>query len=505
MPDPLAIRMSNVSKVYQLCGSRRDQFIHVLGLERFGFKLHSPAKAFPALDNVSLEVKRGQRIGIVGSNGAGKTTLLKLITGNFAPSSGTVEVHGTVQALMNVGLGFHAEHSGRENVISSLQYSGLRPEEYEAALEEIIEFCELGDFFDQPFKTYSMGMQARLMFAASTAIKPDLLIVDEVLGAGDAYFVAKSKKRVDQLIGNGCTMLLVSHSMQQVLELCSEAIWLDSGRVRMEGEAFDVVKAYEEFLHSRTDGDVPQLQADGTEVRSQAASDGGTDGTTVPVANGGGASNPVVSGEKWGRNRMPHFALQEPAFLPHDHPVVLPKTSTPVEFNFLAKGGLSRWGQQKDIEFVGFTIVSEHGETNQLLSLKPAKFVVSLAPKRTGNFVLRYGVAIYDHLGRCIHRLMSPEDSFYCSKGNLHTFEVIFNPLQLGPGEYTISLSAHKYASLEILNSTPRYDLLNRSFVFNIDVQESLKSITTEFFHSAEWNFQNGSPEQLAADAVKPD
>ena len=117
------------------------------------------------MSDITLEVPRGHRIGIVGRNGAGKTTLLKLICGNFAPTTGEIEVHGTVQALMNIGLGFHPEYTGRENVEASLQYNGLGREEYQHAMEGIIEFCELGDYLDQPFKTYSLGMQARLMFA----------------------------------------------------------------------------------------------------------------------------------------------------------------------------------------------------------------------------------------------------------------------------------------------------------------------------------------------------
>ena len=161
-----AIRLVNVGKTYKLHGSQRDQLIDVLGLRRFGLKPRIEPKEFVALDQINLEVHRGQRIGIVGRNGAGKTTLLKLLCGNFAPTNGNVEVNGEVQALMNVGLGFHPEYTGRENVEASLQYNGLDTSEYEAAMDSIIDFCELGEFFDQPFKTYSLGMQARLMFAS---------------------------------------------------------------------------------------------------------------------------------------------------------------------------------------------------------------------------------------------------------------------------------------------------------------------------------------------------
>lgn len=138
MREPLAIRLQNVSKIYKLHGSQSDQLVDVLGLQRFGIKTKTPFKEFSALSDISLEVPRGHRIGIVGRNGAGKTTLLKLICGNFAPTSGKVEVNGTVQALMNIGLGFHPEYTGRENVEASLQYNGLARDEYKNAMEGIV-------------------------------------------------------------------------------------------------------------------------------------------------------------------------------------------------------------------------------------------------------------------------------------------------------------------------------------------------------------------------------
>src|SRR5579883_2709427 len=143
--EPLAIRLQNVSKIYKLYGSQNDQLIDVLKLQRFGLKTKTPSKEFSALHDISLNVPRGHRIGIIGANGAGKSTLLKLICGNFAPTSGELEVNGTVQALMSMGLGFHPDYTGRENVESSLQYNGLPPDKYQAAMKEVAEFCELGD------------------------------------------------------------------------------------------------------------------------------------------------------------------------------------------------------------------------------------------------------------------------------------------------------------------------------------------------------------------------
>ena len=471
MHEPLAIRLQNVSKIYKLHGSQSDQLIDVLGLQRLGFKTKTPAKEFAALSDISLEVPRGHRIGIVGRNGAGKTTLLKLICGNFAPTSGEVEVHGTVQALMNIGLGFHPEYTGRENVEASLQYNGLARTEYREAMEGVVEFCELGDFLDQPFKTYSLGMQARLMFAAATAIRPDILIVDEVLGAGDAYFVAKSKGRVERLVRSGCTMLLVSHSMQQVLELCDEAIWLDKGAICMRGESFTVVKAYEEFLH----GPIEKMQK---QESAAAALPGGSATRPLPVR---GDTNADLSQRS--------FHRQEPMFLPHSTASGLPGIPSPLTFDFVAPGGLSRWDAIEGLKISGFTIQTERGISNKLVSMRPARFLATLVAETSGSFRCRYAVAVYNHMGSCVLDVVSPLDEFSATNGDQHGVELLFNPMQLGPGEYVVSVSAHEYGPLELFNSTPRYDLISRSFVFSVDLPETLRAIEAQFYHSAEWCF----------------
>lgn len=478
MREPLAIRLQNVSKIYKLHGSQSDQLIDVLGLQRFGIKTKTPFKEFSALSDISLEVPRGHRIGIVGRNGAGKTTLLKLICGNFAPTSGKVEVNGTVQALMNIGLGFHPEYTGRENVEASLQYNGLALEDYHKAMEGIIEFCELGDFLDQPFKTYSLGMQARLMFASATAIKPDILIVDEVLGAGDAYFVAKSKLRVEKLVNSGCTMLLVSHSMQQVLELCDEVIWLDQGHIRMQGEAMLVVKAYEEYLHGsieRKIGASPLEPVPDPEVPLVVTARG------IPEE---------LSASVHQRAMSTQLRLQEPEFHPHRNIVDLPVLLASPGFRFVGPGGLSRWDSVPGLKIVGFTCVTERGETNKCVAMRPMKFVFWLEPDALADFSCRYALAIYSYAGKCLIDVLSPADHFNLPPGRQRTIEMVFNPLQLGVGEYIVSLSAHQYGPIPLFNSTPRYDLLNRSFVFTVELPSSLSTIQPEFYHSAEWNFR---------------
>jgi lipopolysaccharide transport system ATP-binding protein len=482
MREPLAIRLQNVSKIYKLHGSQSDQLIDVLGLQRFGIKAKKPSKEFAALSDISLEVPRGHRIGIVGRNGAGKTTLLKLICGNFAPTSGEVEVNGTVQALMNIGLGFHPEYTGRENVEASLQYNGLARDEYQKAMEGIIDFCELGDFLDQPFKTYSLGMQARLMFASATAISPDILIVDEVLGAGDAYFVAKSKIRVQRMIEAGCTMLLVSHSMQQVLELCDEAIWLDGGQIRMRGESLLVVKAYEEYINGPVRHVMPdQVEAINSQMLPESTSSNECKQTKLDFL------------ETFSRNPedIRHLQLQAPAFLPHGQTPKLPSYFLPAETKFVIPGGVSRWESEKGLKICGFTIVTERGETNKLISTRPAKFILNIVAEYKANFDFRCGLVFLDHMGRTISKIISPCDSVYLSEGQTHCVEMLLNPVQLGPGDYILSISLHKYDVLEKFNVTGRFDLVARSSCFTVSMPESMLPLSAEFIHSAEWSFKS--------------
>ncbi|GIK98116.1 MAG: hypothetical protein BroJett029_23250 [Alphaproteobacteria bacterium] len=197
-----------------------------------------------------MSVEVGERVGLIGRNGAGKTTLLKLITGNFLPTSGTITVLGRVQALMQTGLGFHPEFTGLQNIRSSVLYNGLSRKQAEQAVEDVIDFCELGDFLERPLRTYSLGMQSRLQFAVATAVEPEILLIDEVLGSGDLYFSAKSAERLERLAFSGCTLLVVSHDMSQVLKFCNRAVWIEQGQIAMDAQPQEVVNAYEVFTQN---------------------------------------------------------------------------------------------------------------------------------------------------------------------------------------------------------------------------------------------------------------
>ena len=248
MSDNIGIRLSGVGKMFKLFSSPIDTALDAFGLARLMPWRRDTHREFWALRDIDLELEVGSRIGIIGRNGAGKTTLLKLMTGNLAPTEGEIEVKGQVQALLDAGAAFHPEFTGYENIRASLTYQGLGPAEIENAAKEIADFTELGQFLDQPFKAYSAGMQARLAFATATAITPEILIIDEILGAGDAYFLGKSGDRMRQLVDMGASVLLVSHALDQVVRFCEEAIWLERGRIVKRGPSLEVVKAYQEFI-----------------------------------------------------------------------------------------------------------------------------------------------------------------------------------------------------------------------------------------------------------------
>lgn len=235
--EPIIV-FENVTKVYTLYKSSREQFAAL-------FYRSKKLKKHTALNDVSLKIYPGEAVGIVGNNGAGKSTLLKMITGVTFPDQGTVTVKGRVAALLELTAGFSSEMSGRENIYLKGYLLGLKDDEIKEIEEKVIEFADLGDYIDQPVRTYSSGMKMRLGFAININTKPDILVVDEALSVGDASFKKKCKNRIKELIDANTTVLYVSHSKESVKEICKRAIYLKSGVVIADGNVEDVFKVYE--------------------------------------------------------------------------------------------------------------------------------------------------------------------------------------------------------------------------------------------------------------------
>lgn len=197
-----------------------------------------------ALNDISFKLYKGEKVGIIGYNGAGKSTLLNVITGIYPPDKGVVKTFGNISPLLSLGAGFDYNFSGRKNIILNGAVLGYEKEFLESKVNEIIEFSELGEFIDIPIKNYSSGMLSKLGFSIATAVEPDILIIDEILGVGDVNFQKKSRDKMKSMMDGGTTVLLVSHSIPQIRELCDKAIWIDNGKLREIGEVNKVCDHY---------------------------------------------------------------------------------------------------------------------------------------------------------------------------------------------------------------------------------------------------------------------
>ncbi len=234
------IRFQNVSKTFSRHSGQlllRQRVAHLFR--------RTPAERFAALSGVSFEVKRGESMAIVGPNGAGKSTLLSLVAGLSRPDTGSIEVNGRVAALLELGCGFHPDLTGAENVRLNASLLGLSRRRAAEVFDDIVDFSGIGDFIQEPLRTYSSGMQMRLAFAVAVHMDPDIFIVDEILAVGDHAFQAKCRQKIIELKRSGKTLLAVSHAAASILDLCERGIWLNRGQVVMDGALAKVVAAYE--------------------------------------------------------------------------------------------------------------------------------------------------------------------------------------------------------------------------------------------------------------------
>ena len=220
------------------------------------------------LQDISFEVKPGEALGVIGINGAGKSTLLKMITGTSQPTSGSVQLSGRVAALLELGMGFHPDFTGRQNVFMAGQLLGMNLAELSALMPDIEAFAEIGDYIDRPVRTYSSGMQMRLAFSVATARRPDVLIVDEALSVGDAYFQHKSMDRIRRFRKAGTTLLIVSHSRDAIQSICDRAILLDQGRLALQGPPDEVMDFYSAMLAEREHSTIRQERLANGKIRT---------------------------------------------------------------------------------------------------------------------------------------------------------------------------------------------------------------------------------------------
>lgn len=251
--DELSIQVTGLAKRYEVYAQPADR-LKQMTLPRLRRLLHAPERSyfneFWALRRVDFDVRRGETVGIVGRNGSGKSTLLQMICGTLTPTAGSVEVRGRIAALLELGSGFNPEFTGRENVYLNAALLGLRRDEIDHRFDDIVNFAEIGEFIDQPVKTYSSGMYVRLAFAVAINVDPEILVVDEALSVGDELFQRKCFSRIEAIRAKGATILFVSHSAGAVIELCDRAVLLDAGEMLAQGSPREIINHYHKLLYS---------------------------------------------------------------------------------------------------------------------------------------------------------------------------------------------------------------------------------------------------------------
>ncbi len=401
-----AIELTNASKVYRRFAHRR-QFATLKSalLSRSLVRDLRPDETFTALNNVNVSVPRGQTLGVIGRNGSGKSTLLKLVAGITKPTSGTVNVHGRISALIELGAGFHPEISGRENVFINGIMLGLTKREITHRFDEIVEFAEMQEFIDAPVKTYSSGMYMRLGFAVAIHVDPEVLLVDEVLAVGDEGFTHKCLDKFGEFKRRGKTILLVTHSLGMVERFCDEALWLDAGRIKGSGDPKRIVGAYLTDIEQREEH---ELAAGDARARESA---------TVQIAS---PTEPAS------------------AVLP-DNPV---ETSSGPADMFRATEG--RWGS-REVEITAVTLVGGDGAAGHVFH-SGARMDVRIglrAPLPVDDFVI--GVGIFNAEGICCYGTNTSIEELAAERlsGDVEaTFSI--ESLDLVEGTYKLDIAVHK-------------------------------------------------------------
>ena len=328
--NDIAIHLKDVKKVYKLYRRPKDRLLDAFGLLR--------GKRKPglnqALKGVSLDIKRGETVGIIGTNGSGKSTILKIITGVLFPNEGDVEINGRISALLELGAGFNQEYTGIENVYLNGTMLGFTDEEIDAKLPQILEFADIGDYVYQPVKTYSSGMFVRLAFAVAINIDPEILIVDEALSVGDTFFQAKCYKKFDEFKRQGKTIVFVSHDLSSISKYCDKVFLLNKGKLLGEGTAKEMIDIYKQVLVGQYDaGD----DGDKSAGKESVKKDSGAKAENQPAINpnteeygngqayirdvyitdeGGRRTNTIIKGSRFGIHVKVSFEdfVPEPIF-----------------------------------------------------------------------------------------------------------------------------------------------------------------------------------------------
>jgi ABC-type polysaccharide/polyol phosphate transport system ATPase subunit len=416
---PAAIELVNVTKVYRRFSHRR-QFATLKSALLTGSLIRDlrPDEKFTALTGVTFTVPQGATFGIIGRNGSGKSTALKLVAGISKPTSGSVRVSGRISALIELGAGFHPEISGRENVFINGIMLGLTKREVARRFDEIVQFAELEEFIDAPVKTYSSGMYMRLGFAVAIHVDPDVLLVDEVLAVGDEGFTHKCLDKFAEFKRRGKTILLVTHSLGLVERFCDDALWLDTGRVRAQGDPKRVVDTY---ITDVGRSEEQHLAAGDARAQEAATVEGAAPPSAEAAAGEPGIQRPSV---ELGRGPEPSA--------PPDPPVD----------GFRAVEG--RWGS-REVEITGVEISGPHGAVGHVFQSGSAVSITVRVRAAQPLEDVVFGVGIFNAEGVCCYGTNTDIDGLraepFVGEG-----QVIFriDSLDLVDGTYKVDVAAHR-------------------------------------------------------------
>ena len=390
--DEIAISVKDVTKKFKLYYDKGTSL-----KEKALFWKRNRFEVRPVLSGISLEIKKGEVVGLIGHNGCGKSTLLKLITKILYPDSGTVEVNGRVSSLLELGAGFHPDLSGRENIYTNASIFGLSKAEIDERLQAIIDFSELGEFIDNPVRTYSSGMYMRLAFSVAINVDADVLLVDEILAVGDTNFQAKCFSKMQDIKNAGTTIVIVSHSLGQIEQICDRSVWIHAGRVMEDGLPNNVHNDYMEFMLRQRRNNVSLAQMTEEVAREMEAKENTTNAL---------------------RSEM-----------------------TPEQLNVVESGKELRWGS-REIEITNVTVTDGNGAGGKFLDVgSPIHFKIDYdVHKPLGTVV--FGIGIYRKDGLNIYgtnTMIDDLDTFYVDKPG--SFEFHIPEFTLMPGRYVVGFS----------------------------------------------------------------
>lgn len=417
-PERLAVEISKLTKCYPLFRSPKDGILFFLNIALGRTDYVESIGHVRALNDISFTIRKGERVGVVGRNGSGKSTLLNILAGSLPITRGHAAIRGQLYTLASGLVGFDPLMTARQNSERFLLQYGYEDEELASHMAEIENFVELGEYFDQPLQTYSLGMRVRAEFAAATAVDADIIQIDEVLGAGDAYWAEKCAVRMQQLCDRGKTMILVSHSVDQLLRYCSRVIWLDSGRVVMDGDAHEVLRRYELYLE--------KLSWETDDID----------------------------------DRFFNVDMVETSF----EDIELPASGTSV----------MRWPGQGRVEFTGIWF---DGDADVLVSRNRSDVIrikMNVRANETGDYRLRYLVSLRETKGKVVAIVENDIDFVSLVAGDERSVYVDVEAGQLGAEDYiaTFSLFHLGESGSSASEKDSRQDVIYKSFTIRVMEEE---------------------------------